>query len=264
MMNGNRFDGKVALITGAARGIGRGIALCLAEEGADIVLNDLEHGDATQETAEAIEQVGRRVLVCPADVSDRDAVVGVFERAVAHFGHVDIVAANAGFSIREPVIEAEWDHVRQIIAVCQLGVFHTCQLAAQQMVKQMEAGRAGGKIVIIGSIMGELSIADSAAYNMAKAAIINLGRTLANELAAQRINVNVINPGWIDTPGERRYSSEEEIAAGGARLPWGRLGTPRDIGKAAAFLVSDDAEYISGAALRVDGGYMAAVGLANA
>lgn len=257
----NRFEGKVALITGAARGIGRGIALQLAREGADIVLNDLTHSDAARSTAAEIETLGRSVLVAPADVSNREAVVALLAEAGARFGHIDIVVANAGFSIREPVLDAQWEHVQQIIAVCQLGVFHTTQLAAQQMVKQAEAGRPGGKILIISSIMGELSIAQSAAYNMAKAAVMNLGRTLANELADQRINVNVINPGWIDTPGERRYSSEDEIAAGGARMPWGRLGTPEDIGKAAAFLVSEDADYITGATLRVDGGYMTRVGL---
>lgn len=259
----NRFDGKVALITGSARGIGRGIALCLAEEGADIVLNDLEHGDAMQETADAIEALGRRALICPADVSDRAAMTAMFQKAADHFGHIDIVVANAGYSIREPVLEADWNHIEQIIAVCQFGVFHACQLGAQQMVKQAAQGRPGGKMLIIASIMGELSIANSTAYNMAKAAVINLTRTLANELAEHRINVNAINPGWIDTPGERRYSTEEEIATGGDSLPWGRLGTPRDIGKAAAFLVSDDADYITGSILRVDGGYMASVGLAR-
>lgn len=257
----SRFAGKVALVTGAANGIGKGIALCLAEEGADIVLNDLTASDAARATASEIEAMGRRVLVAPADVSDRDAMGALFATAVEHFGHIDIAVANAGFSIREPVVEAAWEHVQRIIDVCQLGVFHTAQMAAQQMVQQGEEGRAGGKILIIGSIMGELSIANSAAYNMAKAAINNLGRTLANELAGHRINVNVINPGWIDTPGERRYSSEEEIATGGERMPWGRLGTPRDIGKAAAFLVSEDADYVTGSILRVDGGYMSRVGL---
>jgi glucose 1-dehydrogenase len=175
---------------------------------------------------------------------------------VARFGHIDIAVANAGFSVREPVIEADWAHVQQTLGVTQFGVFHTCQHAAQQMVKQSEEGRPGGKIVIIGSIHQELPVPNSAAYNMAKIAVNHLGRTLAAELTAYRINVNVINPGWIDTPGERRFSTEEEIAAGGQRLPWGRLGTPRDIGRAAVFLVSDDADYITGASLRVDGGYM--------
>ena len=118
----------------------------------------------------------------------------------------------------------------------------------------MHGGRTGGKIVIISSIVEEISCSNSAAYNMSKAAVNRLGRTMATELALYRINVNVINPGWIDTPGERQFATEEEIQAGGRRLPWGRLGTPADIGKAVAFLVSEDADYITGAMLRVDGG----------
>jgi glucose 1-dehydrogenase len=143
-----------------------------------------------------------------------------------------------------------------VIEVAQFGVFHTCQLAVQQMVKQIEAERPGGKVLVTGSILGEYPFPTSAAYNMAKAAVNHFARTLAAELLPYRINVNVINPGWIDTPGERRYTSDAEIAAAAKTLPWGRLGTPTDIGKAAAFLLSDDADYITGTSLRVDGGYM--------
>jgi glucose 1-dehydrogenase len=252
-----RFDGKVALITGAARGIGRGIALCLAEEGADIVVNDLDPATAidvedARGTAAAIEALGRRALVAYADVSDRAQVAALVAAAVAHFGRIDIVVANAATSIREPVVTARWEGVLRTIEVTQFGVFHTCQAAAQQMVA---TGRPGGKIVIIGSILAEIPFPTSAAYNMAKAAVNQLGRTLAAELAEHRINVNVINPGWIDTPGERKYATEEEIEVGGRHIPWGRLGTPRDIGRAVAYLASDDADYVTGSVLVVDGGY---------
>jgi glucose 1-dehydrogenase len=118
--------------------------------------------------------------------------------------------------------------------------------------------------VIIGSILGEIVFRNSAAYNMAKAAIIHLGRTLAAELAGHRINVNVINPGYIDTPGERKFATEEQIAQAARNLPWGRLGTPHDIGRAAAFLASDDADYITGSTLVVDGGYRHAMRLPEA
>jgi glucose 1-dehydrogenase len=171
--------------------------------------------------------------------------------AVHALGRVDIVVANAAISIRAPVIEAQWEHVRRTIEVAQFGVYHTCQAAARQMVAQAH----GGKIIIIGSVLCELPMPTSAPYNMAKAAINHLARTMAIELAAQRINVNVINPGFIDTPGERAFASEQQIAEASAALPWGRAGTPRDIGRAAAFLASDDADYITGAALTVDGGF---------
>lgn len=252
----NRLRGKVAVITGAAQGIGRGIARCLAQEGADIVINDLAHSDAAQEALEEVQALGRRAVVVPADVSDREAVAALFTGAVAHFGRVDIAVANAAFSERQLVIEADWEQARRTMEVTQFGVYHVCQAAAKQMVKQAQPDQNNGKILITGSVLQEVPFPTSAPYNMAKAAVNHFGRTLAAELAPHRINVNVINPGWIDTPGERKFASEEEIRQGGRLIPWGRLGLPNDIGKAAAFLVSDDADYITGATLRVDGGYV--------
>ena len=255
-----RFEGKVALITGAARGIGRGVALCLAEEGASLIVNDLAPTDGlgARGTVQEVEALGRPAFAYDADISDRDQVAALFAAGVAHFGRIDVVVANAAFSIREPVIEARWEHVLRTLEVTQFGVFHTCQAAAQQMVRQ-----GGGKIVIIGSILGEIPFLNSAAYNMAKAAVNHLGRTLAAELAAHRINVNVVNPGYIDTPGERKFATEEQIALAARSLPWGRLGTPRDIGRAVAYLASDDADYITGSALVVDGGYKLAMRLSE-
>ena len=255
-----RFEGKVALITGAARGIGRGVALYLAEEGASLIVNDLAptEGLGARGTVQEVEALGRPALAYDADISDRDQVAALFAAGVAHFGRIDVVVANAAFSIREPVIEARWEHVLRTLEVTQFGVYHTCQAAAQQMVQQ-----GGGKIVIIGSILGEIPFLNSAAYNMAKAAVNHLGRTLAAELAAHRINVNVVNPGYIDTPGERKFATEEQIALAARSLPWGRLGTPRDIGRAVAYLASDDADYITGSALVVDGGYKLAMRLSE-
>jgi glucose 1-dehydrogenase len=248
--------GKVALITGASRGIGRGIALCLAAEGADVVVNYRSHPDEARQVVEAVEGMDCRALGWQADVSQRDAVAAMVAGAVEAFGRLDIAVANAAHSVREPVVDAAWENVDQVIQVSQFGVFHTCQLAARQMVAQAEAGEDGGKIIIISSILEEMPAPGSAAYNMAKAAINHLGRTMAAELARYRISVNMVNPGWIDTPGERQYASEEQLRDGGNRIPWGRLGTPGDIGKAVAFLASDDADYITGATLRVDGGFL--------
>lgn len=253
---GERFAGKTALITGSSRGIGRGILECLAAEGADVVLNHLADGANARQAAAALAESGRQVLIHEADVADRGAVAGLFRAATERFGRVDLVVANAAFSIREPTVEADWENVQAVVNVAQFGVYHTCQFAAQQMLRQIEAGLPPGKILVIGSILGQLPVPTSGPYNMAKAAVNQFARTLAAELAPHRINVNVINPGWIDTPGERRYSTEEEIAAGGRLIPWGRLGTPQDIGKAAAFLLSDAADYITGTALTVDGGYL--------
>ena len=251
-----RLTGKIALVTGAARGIGQGIALCLAEEGADVLVNDLPAASFAgqpdaNDTVQQIERLGRRALAHAADVSDRAQVAAMFAAAAEQFGRIDIVVANAAMSIREPTLSAEWNHVQRTIEVAQFGVYHTCQAAARQMVAQ----GGGGKIIIIGSVLADMPMPHSAPYNMAKAAINHLARTLAIELAEHRINVNVINPGFIDTPGERAFASEAQIAELGASLPWGRAGTPHDIGRAVAFLASDDADYITGSALVVDGGF---------
>jgi glucose 1-dehydrogenase len=247
-----RLEGKVALVTGARRGIGSGIALCFAEEGADVLIGDLVCDNEAAQLVDTIRKLGRRACTQEVDVSDRDQVQAWIREGVQRFGRLDIAVANAAYSVRENVVDASWANVERIIAVSQLGVFHTCQLAARQMIKQ----GGGGKIIVIGSIHSELSFPTSGAYSMAKAAVNQLAATLANELAIHNINVNIINPGWIDTPGERSFASEDDLRRGANRIPRGRLGTPRDIGRCAVFLASEDADYITGTSLRVDGGYM--------
>jgi glucose 1-dehydrogenase len=253
-----RLKGKVAVVTGASRGIGRGIALCLAEEGADVALFDLPVDRElpipvvdVRETAQAVEALGRRALVVYGDVTDRAQVAGLFAQTVATLGRIDLVVANAAMSIREPVLKADWDAARRTLEVTQFGVFHTCQFGAQALVQQS----GGGRIVIIGSVLAEMPSLHSAAYNMAKAGVVHFGRTLAAELAPHHITVNMVNPGYTDTPGERSFASEATIQAAGPKVPLGRLGTPRDIGRAVVYLASEDGEYITGSVLTVDGGY---------
>jgi glucose 1-dehydrogenase len=250
-----RFGGKVALVTGASRGIGRGIAEVLAEEGADVVFNYRSHTAEAQELVEVIRSCGRRAAAFQADIADRAAVERMMADAVEQFGHVDIAVSNTGLQYASPLIEADWDKSMRSFQVSQLGVFHICQLCARQMVMQVQQGRPGGKIILISSVHQEIPFRDFASYNMSKAALNALCRTMAAELAAYRINVNVVNPGWIDTPGERETFGDETIETGGKYVPWGRLGTPREIGKVVAFLAGDDAEYITGTTLKVDGGF---------
>ncbi|MBX7213110.1 MAG: SDR family oxidoreductase [Thermoflexales bacterium] len=251
-----RFSGKVALVTGAARGIGRGIAMRLAREGASVLVNDFANMDLAEQTASEISQLGsgpggegQRGLAYRCDVSDRAAMEAMFATAIQHFGHLDIAVANAAYSRRGTITELRWEDVRRTVEVIAFGTYTVCQLAAQRMVAQ----GGGGKILVISSLQGENAYPESTPYNLAKAGIIHLVSTMSIELARHHINVNVINPGWIDTPGERNHFTDEEIRNGGAQMPWGRLGTPEDIAAAAAFLCSDEADYISGAALRVDG-----------
>ena len=256
----NRLHDKVALITGSSRGIGRGIALCLARDGADVVVTYRTHPEEGQDTLQEIEKLGRRAILLQTDAGDCAALEHLFATAVAHFGHVDIAVANASYGRSQAVIDTDLEHLQRTIDVALLGVFHTCRLAARQMVRQIEAGRRGGKILIIGSVQGEAVPPKTAPYSMSKAAINHLGRILALELAPHHINVNTINPGWIDTPGERSTFGDEMVSTGGKHVLWGRLGTPRDIASLAVYLSSDAGDYITGASLRVDGGFIIGMG----
>jgi len=259
-MNSRRLGGKVALVTGANRGIGRGTALCLAEEGADVLVNFRTHAQEAAEVVTEIQSLGRRALAWQADVAERAQVDAMIQGAVKHLGRLDIAVANAAHSVRQPVTDLDWEVVQRIMAVTQFGVFHTCQFAARRMVEQAQ----GGKIIIISSIHAEAPFARSGPYNMAKAGINHLARTMGAELASHHINVNVINPGWIDTPGERAFFTEEALRQGARRIPWRRMGTPRDIGRSVVFLASEDADYITGSCLRVDGGFMVGLTLPEA
>lgn len=254
-----KLENRVALITGSTRGIGHATALMFAREGADIVVNgrpeeSAVERDAAAKTVAAIEAIGRRAIFIPADVGDRTQVESLFAGAIDHFGHLDIVLANAAYNVKQKVVDAEWPTVQRIFDVAMFGVFHACQLAAQQMTKQNQAGREGGKILINGSVHGDIAVPFHAAYGMSKAAINQLCRILAAELAPFRINVNCVNPGWTDTENERTFISDAELQAAAKRLPWKRLATPDEIAKAFLYLASDDASYVSGHTIVVDGG----------
>jgi glucose 1-dehydrogenase len=245
-----KLTDRVALVTGASRGIGRGCALELARAGADVVVNYRSHADEAEAVVQEIRGIGRRAISYGADVGDRAAVDGMVAAALAEFGRIDILVNNAAYSIRKPFIDYTEAEFAEVLQVAMWSVFHCSQAVARHMVER----GGGGKILVISSIHAFIPFPNSSPYNTAKAGINHMAYTLAGELAPHRINVNVIEPGWTDTPGERRYYSEEQLRAAGQQLPWGRLGHPEEIGKAAVFLASDDADYITGANLRVDGG----------
>jgi glucose 1-dehydrogenase len=252
------LNNKIALVTGASRGIGAGIARCFAQAGAHVIIVDLPQQAALAESViQEINGVGRKAIFIAADVSDAGQIKTAVERAYAEFGALDIVVANAAFSIRQTTLDLDWQDFRRTIEVTELGAVHTCKAAADQMV----AHARGGAILIIGSITADMALPSMVAYTMSKAAVHHYGRALADELAPRNIRVNVIAPGWIDTPGERLHFSEAELQAAGKRIPRGRLGTPEDIGRAAVFLCSDAADYITGTILTVDGGYRGAMRL---
>jgi glucose 1-dehydrogenase len=246
-----RLLGKKALVTGAARGIGRGCALELARAGADVAINDRGHSELAEAAVAEIRALGRHGTVVPGDVFERASCERVAAAAVAALGRIDILVSNPAYIHRSSFLEYDPGAFAKVIDGTLVGGFHMSQLVARHMVER----GGGGKIVFISSVHTHIPVANCAAYNAAKSGLNHLAATIANELARHRINVNVIEPGWIDTPGEHESFGDAAIAQGGPKLPWGRIGTPADIGKAAVFLASDDADYITGTALLVDGGF---------
>ena len=245
------LKGKVALITGSSRGIGRGCALEMARAGAAIAINYRTHPDEAEQVAEEIRGLGQPALVVEGDVTDRTAVDRMVAQIVEQLGRLDIAVCNAAASKPEPFLEMSIEGMQHTLDVTLWGVFHAAQAAARQMVEQ----GSGGSLLFISSVHAFIPVPHSLAYNTAKAGINHMAATIAAELATHRSRVNVIEPGWINTPGEREYFSEEHLQEEGVKLPWGRLGTIEDIGRAATFLCSGAADYITGAVLRVDGGF---------
>jgi glucose 1-dehydrogenase len=236
-----------ALVTGAARGIGQATAIELAKRGADIAVADTADAD---QTIAAVESQNVRGLYGQTDVSDRPAMERLFERIQTEFGGLDILINNAARSIRKPLVDLSVEDVEATWSVALWGVFHATQLAARMMIAQEQPGN----IVTISSVLAHVPYVNSSPYNGAKAAINQMTRTWALELAPHRIRVNAIEPGWIDTPGERAFATEDQLREEAAKLPLGRLGRAEEIAKAVAFLVSEDASYITGSILKVDGG----------
>ena len=244
------LQGRNALVTGSSRGIGKGCAVELARAGANVAINYFSHIGEAEEVAREVREFGGRALILQGDVSDQKRVEEMVAETAAAFGSVDLFVSNAVYSDRQLMLEADLTGFKRTIDVGMWGAFYGLRAAAIQMVKQGN----GGSIVIISSPHAVIPIPTAMAYNMAKAAIDHMARTAAIELAEHRIRVNIVHPGWIDTPGERKFFTEEQLAAGGAKLPWKRLGRPDEIGKSVAFILSDDAEYMTGSTVTVDGG----------
>lgn len=245
-----KFAGKKALITGASLGIGRSVALSFARQGADVAINFRSHREAAEEVKAEVEKLGRKAILVQADVSDQAAVEGIVAQTVKDLGGLDCFVSNAVYSDRELMIDAKMEGFKRTIDVTMWGAFYGVRASAQHMVKQ---GR-GGSIVVVSSPHAVLAIPTAMAYNMAKAAIDHMARTAAIELAPHRVRVNIVHPGWIDTPGERKFFSEDQISQGGAKLPWGRMGTPDEIANAITMVSSPDCDYMTGSTLTIDGG----------
>jgi len=240
---------RIALVTGAGLGIGRGCAIELARAGADLVINDKPGSPDLESTASEIRALGRQCHCVEADVFTRAGCEALVSRALEVAGRIDILVSNPAYGKRAAFLDFDPEDFDRVVDATFKAGFHLSQLVARHMVER----GGGGRIVFISSVQAEMQFARNLPYGAAKAALNHMAQTIAVELSAHRVNVNVIEPGWIDTPNERKTFSDEVIEAEARRLPWGRMGTPADIGKAAVFLASDDADYITGAILPVDG-----------
>ncbi len=247
--------GRAALVTGASQGIGLATGIALAEAGASVAFNYRSDPGGATAAVQQIERTGGRAILVAGDVAEQAAVERLVRETVAAFGRLDIAVSNAAYSDRQPFYEADMAGFRRTVDVTMWGAFHLVRAAAQQMIaQQAPSGTAAGSIVVVSSPHAYTAIPRSMAYNMSKAAIDQMARTAAIELAEHRIRVNIITPGWIDTPGERKFASDETIRSAGAKLPWGRLGTPAEIGRGVVFLCEPQSDYITGSWLSIDGG----------
>lgn len=242
------LTGKVALVTGASRGIGRAIALRLAEAGADVIVNYAGSEGAAAETVAKVKELGRKAVMIRANVGDAEEVNNMFKEALEEFGQIDILVNNAGIT-RDNLLmrmkEDEWDDV---INTNLKGVFNCIKAATRPMMKQRF-----GRIINITSVVGVLGNPGQANYVAAKAGVIGLTKTTAKELASRGITVNAVAPGFIETD-MTAVLPEEAKAAMLAQIPLARLGEPDEIAKAVCFLASDLASYMTGQTLHVDGG----------
>ena len=242
------FAGKTAVVTGGSRGIGRAICEELARGGANVVLCYAGRAEAAQETVTACKALGAKALAVQCNVADEAQVKALMDAAVKEFGRIDILVNNAGVT-RDGLVmmmkEADFDAV---IDTNLKGTFHTMRFVSRQMLKQRS-----GRIINLASVVGIVGNAGQTNYAASKAGVIGMTKTAAKELAARGITVNAIAPGFIETDMTDKLSEKirEQM---NAQIPLGRFGKPEYVAKAAAFLASDDAAYITGQVLNVDGG----------
>ena len=245
-----RLQGKVAVVTGAASGIGQGTAIRFAEEGADLLLADLNEAGLA-ETARQVEALGRRVRTQPTDVRDRAAVELLVGRAVAELGGIDIMVANAGVGSGGPFLDGTDEQYDQLLDTNLRGVYLCGQVAARAMV----ARGTGGSIINIASTYAEVTAPGSAVYSASKGAVRMLTKGMAVDLGQYGIRVNCVGPGWIRT-GMNPLQDQSRVGRILEGVPLGRIGTPQDVAGAILFLASDDSAYVTGVILFVDGGWI--------
>jgi 3-oxoacyl-[acyl-carrier protein] reductase len=241
------LQGKVALVTGASRGIGRAIAERLSRDGAAVVVNYSGSQAQADETVAGIEKAGGRAIAVQADVSKVGDVQRLFDATLNHFGKLDILVNNAGIIIYKLLVDVSEEEFDRILAVNVKGTFLTCQQAAKRMADS-------GRIVNFSSSLTAMMLPTYGAYVATKGAVEQLSHILAKELGSRKITVNVVSPGPTDTELFSEGKTEQEKQRMGQMAALGRLGLPQDIADAVALLVSDEAHWITGQNIRANGG----------
>ncbi|HET9312569.1 MAG TPA: 3-oxoacyl-[acyl-carrier-protein] reductase [Nitrospira sp.] len=243
------LEGRVAIVTGAAQGIGRAIAETLAEAGADIVVADLDP-TRSKETVAAVEKAGRKALNLKVNVADANDTKAMAEQILKDWGKIDILVNNAGITRDGLLLRMKEEDWNVVLQVNLNGTFHCTKAVLQPMTKQRY-----GRIVNIASIVGAMGNVGQANYAASKAAVIGFTKTVAREYASRNVTVNAVAPGFIDTAMTQGLAAEVKEALQ-KQIPLARLGTPADIANAVRFLVSEDASYITGHVLHVNGGML--------
>ena len=239
---------KIALITGAGRGIGRAIAIALAKEGAEVVINYNGSEERAKEVKQTIEENGGKASIYKCNVSDFTACEAMIKDIIKEYGHLDILVNNAGITKDGLIMKMKEEDFDSVLNVNLKGTFNTIRHSARQMLKQRS-----GKIINISSVSGILGNVGQANYAASKAGVIGLTKTMARELGSRGITVNAIAPGFVDT--EMTEVLSEEIRENACKqIILGRFGKPEDIANTAVFLASDKADYITGQVISVDGG----------
>lgn len=242
------LSGKTALVTGASRGIGRAIALELAAAGADVAVNYAGSEEAAAAVAREIEGMGRRAIIIKADVGNAAEAEQMVSQTIEAFGHIDILVNNAGITRDNLIMRMKEEEFDQVINTNLKGVFNCIKAVTRPMMKQRS-----GRIINISSVVGALGNPGQANYVAAKAGVIGLTKASARELASRGITVNAVAPGFIATDMTDKLSDEQKGALL-PQIPLGRMGGPEEIARVVRFLASEDASYLTGQTLHVDGG----------
>lgn len=246
------LEGRVAIVTGAGRGIGRGIAEGLAAQGAKVVCASRTRSQL-DEVAGAIQNAGGEALACEMDMKDLDSVRGGVDMAIEAYGQVDILVNNAGMNIREPFEDVTEEHYDEIMAVNLKGLYFLTQAVTKHMIP-----RKKGKVIHIGSLTTGWSLSQISVYTATKGAVGQLAKSQALELGKHNIQVNAICPGFVLTPlTEKVWADPGMREWGETRLPMKRLATPEDMVGTAVFLAAPASDYVTGQSIYVDGGFMA-------